>query len=64
MGVERHLVFAITDRYRLARPGMVTDDSCRPGRLAVDTGWHARGWTRQHADGHLRDNTTMADIEI
>jgi len=48
----------------LARLGMVTEDSMRAGRLVVDTGLHARGWTRQRAVGYLRDNTAMADIEI
>lgn len=48
----------------LARLGMVTEDSCRAGRLVVDTGLHARGWTRQRAVDYLRDNTAMADLEI
>lgn len=48
----------------LARLGMVTEDSCRAGRLVVDTGLHARGWTRQRAVGYLRDNTAIAGIEI
>src|SRR5262245_61567038 len=48
----------------LARLGMVTEDSCRAGRPVVDTGLHARGWTRRHAVDYLRGNTAMADIEI
>jgi uncharacterized protein (DUF885 family) len=48
----------------LARLGMITEDSCRAGRLVVDTGLHALGWTRQRAVDYLRGNTAMLDIEI
>jgi uncharacterized protein (DUF885 family) len=48
----------------LARLGMIAEDSCRAGRLVVDTGLHAHGWTRQRAVDYLRDNTAMVDIEI
>ncbi|HKS47891.1 MAG TPA: DUF885 domain-containing protein [Amycolatopsis sp.] len=49
------------DLYRL---GMLTQDSMRAGRLVVDTGMHALGWSRQRAVGYLRENTPMAPLEI
>ena len=48
----------------LARLGMVSEDACRAGRLVVDTGLHAHGWSRQRAVDYLRGNTAMTDIEI
>lgn len=48
----------------LDRLGMLAMDSMRAGRLVVDTGMHARGWTREQAVAYLRDNTPMADLEI
>ncbi|HEX6352052.1 DUF885 domain-containing protein [Actinophytocola sp.] len=49
------------DVYRL---GMLAMDSMRAGRLVVDTGMHAKGWTRDQAIAYLRENTPMADVEI
>ncbi|WP_370948312.1 DUF885 family protein [Amycolatopsis sp. cg5] len=48
----------------LARLGMLTQDSMRAGRLVVDTGMHALGWSRRQAVDFLRDNTPMAQLEI
>jgi uncharacterized protein (DUF885 family) len=50
-----------SDVYRL---GMLAMDSMRAGRLVVDTGMHAKGWTREQAVAYLRENTPMADLEI
>ncbi|MEV6241171.1 DUF885 domain-containing protein [Lentzea sp. NPDC051838] len=47
-----------------ARLGMLGLDSMRAGRLVVDTGLHALGWSRQQAVDYLRTNTTMDDSEI
>ncbi|NIH84220.1 DUF885 domain-containing protein [Amycolatopsis granulosa] len=44
--------------------GMLTMDSMRAGRLVVDTGLHALGWSRQQAVDYLRENTPMAQVEI
>lgn len=44
--------------------GMLTADSMRAGRLVVDTGLHAKGWSRQQAIDYLRDNTPMSQVEI
>jgi uncharacterized protein (DUF885 family) len=50
-----------SDTYRL---GMLAMDSMRAGRLVVDTGMHAKGWSRAQAVAFLRDNTPMSDLEI
>jgi uncharacterized protein (DUF885 family) len=49
------------DVYRL---GMLAMDSMRAGRLVVDTGMHAKGWSRAQAVAYLRENTPMADLDI
>ncbi len=49
------------DVYRL---GMLAMDSLRAGRLVVDTGMHAKGWSREQAVAFLRENTPMSDLEI
>lgn len=50
-----------SDVYRL---GMLAMDSMRAGRLVVDTGMHAKGWSRQQAVDYLRENTPLSDLEI
>ncbi len=44
----------------LSRLGMLSMDSLRAGRLVVDTGLHARGWSRQQAVDFLRNNSPQA----
>ncbi|WP_086667709.1 DUF885 domain-containing protein [Lentzea kentuckyensis] len=46
------------------RFGMLSLDAMRAGRLVVDTGLHAFGWTRQQAVDYLRENTVMTEPEI
>jgi uncharacterized protein (DUF885 family) len=48
----------------VARLGMLSADSMRAGRLVVDTGMHAKGWSRQQAVDFLLENTPMAEVEI
>jgi uncharacterized protein (DUF885 family) len=50
-----------SDVYRL---GMLAMDSMRAGRLVVDTGMHAKGWSREQAVAYLRENTPMAELDI
>ena len=44
--------------------GMLTGDSLRAGRLVVDTGIHALGWSRQKAVRFLADHSPMSLHEI
>jgi uncharacterized protein (DUF885 family) len=48
----------------VARLGMLSTDSMRAGRLVVDTGLHALGWSRSQAIDYLRENTPLALVEI
>jgi uncharacterized protein (DUF885 family) len=41
----------------LERIGMLSADSLRAGRLVVDTGIHAKGWTRQQAIDFFAENS-------
>lgn len=44
----------------LERMGMLSFDSWRAGRLVVDTGIHALGWSKQEAIDYLVDNSPQA----
>jgi uncharacterized protein (DUF885 family) len=48
----------------VARLGMLTKDAMRAGRLVVDTGLHAKGWSRQQAIDYLTLNTSTPVLEI
>lgn len=48
----------------LDRIGMLSADSLRAGRLVVDTGIHALGWTRQQAIDFLKENSPMSQVGI
>jgi len=48
----------------LTRMGMLSFDSWRAGRLVVDTGIHALGWSRQEAIDYLTANSPQAVINI
>ncbi len=48
----------------LQRVGMLTLDSIRASRLVVDTGIHAKGWTRQRAIDFFHDHTALIPSSI
>lgn len=48
----------------LARLGMLSEDAVRAARLVVDTGLHAKGWSRQQVVDFLREHTNLTDVEI
>jgi len=48
----------------LDRMGMLSFDAWRASRLVVDTGLHARGWSRERAVAFMRQNTPLAPNNI
>ncbi|MEZ4235648.1 MAG: DUF885 domain-containing protein [Myxococcota bacterium] len=48
----------------LDRMGMLAFDSWRASRLVVDTGLHAKGWTREQAVQFMLENTPLAENNV
>jgi uncharacterized protein (DUF885 family) len=48
----------------LDRLGRVSYDAWRASRLVVDTGIHAKGWTRAQAEAFMREHTALTPINI
>jgi uncharacterized protein (DUF885 family) len=44
--------------------GMLSYQAWRASRLVVDTGIHAKGWTREQAQQYLMENTALSSHEV
>jgi uncharacterized protein (DUF885 family) len=59
LGVDMGIYHTAYERF-----GMLSYQAWRAARLVVDTGLHAKGWSRDRALAYLRDNTALSEREI
>ena len=59
LGVEMGMYETPYDRF-----GMLSYQMWRACRLVIDTGIHAKGWTRERAIAYLRDNSALSEHEV
>ncbi|MET0377094.1 MAG: DUF885 family protein [Rhizorhabdus sp.] len=59
LGVEMGMYETPYDRF-----GMLSYQMWRACRLVIDTGIHAKGWTRDQAIAYLRDNSALSAHEV
>jgi uncharacterized protein (DUF885 family) len=59
LGVEMGMYETPYDRF-----GMLSYQMWRAARLVIDTGIHAKGWTREQGIAFLRDNSALSEHEI
>lgn len=48
----------------LDRLGKLSYDAWRASRLVVDTGLHAKGWSRAQAEAFMREHTALTEVNI
>ncbi|WP_181008514.1 DUF885 domain-containing protein [Sphingomonas montanisoli] len=59
LGVEMGMYDTPYERF-----GMLSYQMWRAARLVIDTGVHAKGWTREQSVAFLHDNSALSDHEI
>ncbi|MDC7684136.1 DUF885 family protein [Asticcacaulis sp. BYS171W] len=59
LGLEMGLYETPYERF-----GYLSYQMWRAARLVVDTGIHAKGWTREQAQAFMRDNTALSEHEL
>lgn len=59
LGIEMGM---FSDPYQLF--GKLSDELLRAMRLVVDTGLHAKGWSREQAIAYMLDNSAMAESDV
>lgn len=59
LGVEMGMYETPYDRF-----GMLSYQMWRAARLVIDTGIHAKGWTRDQGIAFLRDNSALSEHEV